>query len=462
MTERRQVPQQRDERARLRLWLWVGGVGAGTFALGCLTAAAQSSLSIATGAVASASLLVLALRRLEQRAAHPLRTAANVLDALRHGDYTQRARTDVIAGPASDLLAEVNQLADHLQAERVRAAETAALLQALVQRVDVALLTFDDGAVLRWWNPAAERLFQPHLREGLRARELGVEELLGGAVERSVSLPGVAVLDQHVPSAWQLRRGVFHRAGQRYQFLLLSSVQRVRREEERAAWQRLVRVLGHEVNNTLAPIQSLAATCRDMLADEGAAAVPEVLSALAVVEQRAHGLGHFISEFARLARLPEPRLERLELGAEVRRVAPLDARCPVHVVGKQSVELFADRPLLEQALLNLIRNAVDASVARSGAVTIDWHADADLAVLSISDEGDGIANPDNLFVPLFSTKPGGSGIGLVLARNIVEAHGGQLRLDNRSQAAGCIARVTLPRAPRLDANGGVGDRASAP
>jgi nitrogen fixation/metabolism regulation signal transduction histidine kinase len=446
----------------LQLPLWVGAVGAAAFALGFLSAATSSVAMLACAGLAAAGALLLTVVRLQQKASHPLRTAANVLDALRHGDYMQRARTDVIGGPASDLLAEVNQLAQHLQAERVRAAETAALLQAVVQRVDVALLTFDDAGVLRWWNPAAERLFQPRLRDGLSAEELGAAELLSGPIERSVSLPGVVLPSGVAATGWQLRRGVFHRAGQRYQFVLLSSVQRVRREEERAAWQRLLRVLGHEVNNTLTPIQSLAATCREMLAEEGAPAVPEVLSALSVMEHRARGLGQFISEFARLARLPEPRLERLELGAHVRRVVPLDARCPVHVVGTQSVELFADGPLLEQALLNLIRNAVDASVPRQGAVTIDWQADADSAVLSISDEGDGVANPDNLFVPLFTTKPGGSGIGLVLARNIVEAHGGQLRLDNKGQAPGCIARVTLPRAPRPDPSEPAPLGASAP
>jgi nitrogen fixation/metabolism regulation signal transduction histidine kinase len=376
---------------------------------------------------------------LRLQASHALRTAANVLDAMRRGDYTHRARTDIVHGAVADLLREINHLAQHLQSERARAEETAALLQALVDRVDVALLAFDDQRLLRWWNPAADRLFSTRLRVDVSARELGAEELLTGASERSVGLPG------HDPSSvWELRRGVFHRAGQRYQFLLLSSAQRMRREEERAAWQRLVRVLGHEVNNTLAPIQSLAMTCRSMLSD-GEAAVVEVRAALEVMEHRAASLAHFISEFARLARLPAPRLEPLELAEQLRRVASLDARCPVRVVGKGPVEVLADGPMLEQALVNLIRNAVDASEPRHGEVTIDWSMDAASVVLSIVDDGNGISNPDNLFVPLFSTKPGGSGIGLVLARNIVEAHGGQLRLDNRQRAQGCVARITLPR-----------------
>jgi nitrogen fixation/metabolism regulation signal transduction histidine kinase len=359
---------------------------------------------------------------------------------MRRGDYMHRARTDVVHGAVADLLGEINQLAQHLQAERARSEETAALLEALVQRVDVALLAFDEQRHLRWWNPAAELLFDARLRVEMSAGELGATELLEGPSERSVGLPG-----HDLTSAWELRRGVFHRAGQRYQFLLLSSAQRVRREEERAAWQRLVRVLGHEVNNTLAPIQSLASTCRSMLGDEGDLAVPQVRAALEVMEQRAASLGRFIAEFARLARLPEPRLEPLELTDQLRRVAALDARCPVRLLGKGRVAVLADGPMLEQALVNLVRNAIDASAARHGEVMIDWSVDASHVVLSILDEGGGIANPDNLFVPLFSTKPGGSGIGLVLARNIVEAHGGQLQLDNRQRSPGCVARLTLPR-----------------
>jgi two-component system nitrogen regulation sensor histidine kinase NtrY len=414
-------------------------MSAAAFGLGA-TLGGTRALLLAMGALLAAASGVAAGVYLRQRASHPLRTAANVLDALRRGDYMHRARTDVVHGAVADLLGEINHLAQHLQTERARGEETAALLQALVQRVDVALLAFDEQRQLRWWNPAAELLFSARLRVDMPAGELGATELLGGLSERSVGLPG-----HDATSVWELRRGVFHRAGQRYQFLLLSSAQRVRREEERAAWQRLVRVLGHEVNNTLAPIQSLASTCRSMLGAAGELAVPQVRAALEVMEHRAASLGRFISEFARLARLPEPRLEPLELSEQLRRVAALDARCPVRVLGRGPVAVLADGPMLEQALVNLVRNAIDASVPRHGEVTIDWSLDASSVVLSIVDDGSGISNPDNLFVPLFSTKPGGSGIGLVLARNIVEAHGGQLRLDNRQRAPGCVARLTLPR-----------------
>jgi len=439
------VTAPRRESWPLAASIWIAAASCAAFALGALA----SGGSVALCVVSAVGACVFAIWRVQLETAHPLRTAAAVLDAMRHGDYTHRAREDVVSGPVSALLREVNQLAGHLQAERCRAEEASALLQVLVERIEVALLAFDEEGALRWWNPAAEQLFHHKLRFGALARELGADELLSGPTERSVTLPGSIM-----PASWELRRGAFHRAGRRYQFLLLSSAQRVRREEERAAWQRLVRVLGHEVNNTLAPIQSLAATCRGLLADDAARSVPQVLAALEVMEQRSASLARFISEFARLARLPQPRLEPLELGAVVRRVVALDARCPVRVSGHPTLEILADGPLLEQALLNLVRNAIDASLAqggrdgKGGEVTVSYHAEPQAAVISIIDEGLGVANPDNLFVPLFSTKPQGSGIGLVLARNIVEAHGGQLRLDNRVSASGCIARVTLPRGPR--------------
>lgn len=378
---------------------------------------------------------------LERRASRPLSTAATLLDALRHGDYAHRARVSALHGPSAALLSEVNELADHLERERLRRHETQALLDALLDRIDVALLAFDADQRLVWWNPAAQGVLRSRLRRGVAAESLEAPGLLSGPSEHSVTLQGPGG-----PEAFQLRRGVFHRGGERYHFALLASAQRVRREEERAAWQRLVRVLGHEVNSTLTPIHSLAGTCLSLLA-ERADAPPQLERALHAIEHRAQGLAHFIADYARLARLPEPRLERLRLSSCLPRLIALDERCPVQLVTRSPVEVLADPVLLEQALTNLLRNAVDASVETGGSVSVDWQASEIEVVLSISDEGAGIVNPDNLFVPLFSTKKGGSGVGLVLARNIIEAHGGQLSLTNRTRTRGAVARITLPRAP---------------
>jgi signal transduction histidine kinase len=379
---------------------------------------------------------------LRRQASHPLRTAANVLDAMRHGDYTHRARTDIVHGAVAHLLGEINHLAQHLQAERARAEETAALLQALVDRVDVALLAFDDQGLLRWWNPAADRLFSTKLRVAVSARELGAEELLTGASERSVGLPG------HDPSSvWELRRGVFHRAGQRYQFLLLSSAQRVRREEERAAWQRLLRVLGHEVNNSLAPIQSMAGTLASLALREP---LPEdwredFRGGLELIGHRAGALSRFLASYSQLTRLPPPRPGAVALPELLDKVARLDARRPVQLESGPSVTVNVDADQLEQALINLVRNAVEASLPVGGEVLLRWREEPDRVVIEVLDEGEGPPVSDNLFVPFFTTKPGGSGIGLALARQVAEAHEGGVSLLARADTRGAVATLWLPQ-----------------
>ena len=409
------------------------GVALGRVAVTGLGLAAGLLLAVAAACVLGAWL--------QRRASRPLSTAATLLDALRHGDYAHRARVDGIRGPSAALLSEVNELAEHLERERVRRQETQALLDALIERVDVALLAFDAEQLLVWWNPAARDVLRSQLRRGVAADSLGALGLLSGPNERSVTLPGPAG-----PETFELRRGVFLQGGERYHFVLLASAQRVRREEERAAWQRLVRVLGHEVNSTLSPIHSLAGTCLSLLAERNDAP-PQLERALRAIEHRAQGLAQFIADYARLARLPEPQPSRLRLSACLARLIALDERCPVRLIARSPVEVLADPVLLEQALTNLLKNAIDASLETGGSVSVDWQSSEAEVVLSITDEGAGIANPDNLFVPLFSTKKGGSGVGLVLARNIIEAHGGQLSLTNRARARGAVARITLPRAP---------------
>ena len=420
----------------MRVRLLVLAAIATSFALGLAASRGVPWLVAAAAVVLAVGWLT--SRRIDETIGRSLRTATNVFDALRHHDYGLRARV-VDSGPLANLLTETNALAGHLADERSRANEAATLLEIIVRRVDVALLAFDEAGLLRWWNPAAERVFTDVLSMDSTAEALGIADWLDGPNERAVVVPG------H-PTPWDLRRGVFHREGHRYHYLLLASLQRVRREGEREAWQRLLRVIGHEVNNTLAPVGSMAATCKGMLQDDGAAAIDRVVGALDVIERRSASLGHFIAEYARLARLPEPRPAPVKLGDVIRRVAAMDPRCAVQVIGVAETIVLADEPLLEQALVNLVRNAIDAAAPTGGAVTIDWYAEADEAHISIADDGPGIDNPENLFVPLFTTKPGGSGIGLVLARNILEAHRGDVTLANRARGTGCIAHVTLPLA----------------
>jgi two-component system, NtrC family, nitrogen regulation sensor histidine kinase NtrY len=228
--------------------------------------------------------------------------------------------------------------------------------------------------------------------------------------------------------------------------LVLSDLSRVLRAEERSAWQRLVRVLGHEINNSLAPIKSIAGSLRT-LAGRGSRPPDweqDLRSGLTVIESRSESLGRFMSAYAQLARLPPPRLGQMSVDEWVRRVAALETRLPVHVAPGPVVAVTADGDQLDQLLINLVRNAADAALETGGGVEVGWRVVGGMLEVLVDDEGPGLPDPGNLFVPFFTTKVNGSGIGLPLSRQIAEAHGGSLLLEPRRGARGARARLRLP------------------
>jgi len=249
---------------------------------------------------------------------------------------------------------------------------------------------------------------------------------------------------------WQITHGTFRESGLAQHLLIIFDVRQALREEERLAWQRLIRVIGHEVNNSLAPIRSLATTLQESLS---AALTPgndrdEALTGLKVIADRTHGLSRFLAQYSRLARLPPPRPRWLELAPVLARVIALETLHQIQIQIPEGLEVLVDEDQLEQALINLARNAVEAQGDSAGHVLVAAHGDDDTLVITITDEGPGVANPDNLFVPFFTTKPGGSGVGLVLSRQIAEAHGGILSLENRHDTHGAIATLEIPGAVR--------------
>jgi nitrogen fixation/metabolism regulation signal transduction histidine kinase len=234
---------------------------------------------------------------------------------------------------------------------------------------------------------------------------------------------------------------------------VLSDVNIPLRQQEREAWQRLIRVLGHELNNSLAPIKSIAGSLERITAQDP---LPEdwrddMRRGLTIIATRTDALSRFTTAYTALARLPRPNLQPIELSALVERVARLETRKPIHVQPGESVSLHADPDQLEQLLINLMRNAVDAVLETGGNVQVSWLQNSHRVSVFVEDEGPGLANPSNLFVPFFTTKPQGSGIGLVLGRQIAEAHGGTLTLEPRVGARGARATLTLPSSRRLHA-----------
>jgi two-component system nitrogen regulation sensor histidine kinase NtrY len=380
-----------------------------------------------------------------EQVVRPLGTLANMLAALREGDFSIRARV----GDASDALSlaylEVNNLEEILREQRLGAVEATETLRKVLEEIDVAVLAFDPEETLRIVNRAAERLLnQPAGRLiGKKAAELRLEDTLRGVAPRTVevSLPGGT-------GRWELRRSVVRQEGYPLQLVALSDLSRALREEERQAWKRIIRVLSHEINNSLAPIKSITGSLRSLLArgDLPAELEEDVGRGLQVISSRAEALGRFMASYARLARLPQPELGPVDVGSLVRRVADLETRLPVHVAGEGTYTIQADADQLEQALINLVRNAVDATLeaGEGGSVALRWHAQGDTLHLLVEDEGPGLGDTGNLFVPFFTTKPGGSGIGLVLSRQIAEGHGGSLTLEGRAPLTGVRADLALP------------------
>ena len=399
---------------------------------------------------------------LQENATRPLQTLANVVAALREEDYSFRARNAVPQDALGELSLEVNALADLLSDQRTRAIEATALLRKVVEEVDIPLFAFDPDQILRLVNSAGERLLQqPAVRLlGRPAAEIGLQDSLSVANETLLSFSVVN------PNArWLVRRSSFRQSGVPHTLVVLSDVSRALREEERSAWQRLVRVLGHELNNSLAPIKSIAGSLNARVA-EAQLTIQErqdFTRGLEIIESRAASLNRFLQAYRQLAQMPPPALRKTALAPVVERVADLETLVPVKVVSGPDIELMVDPDQLEQMLINLTRNAAEAAMeaaaqdkAQADAngsnglpeVTLSWKLTDKDVILTVEDNGAGLLNSSNLFTPFYTTKPGGNGVGLVLSRQIAEAHHGTIALSNRSGARGCLAQVVLSRSSK--------------
>jgi two-component system, NtrC family, nitrogen regulation sensor histidine kinase NtrY len=384
---------------------------------------------------------------LRERVTMPLQTLSNLLAALREGDYSIRGRAAKNDDPLGDVVREVNALSATLRAQRFGALEAMALLRTVMSEIEVAVFAFDHEQRLRLVNRAGERLLDRPAEQllGRTAEELRLQDCLEGEPGRTLqrSFPGAAAGSW---GRWGMRRSTFRQDGKPHQLVVIADLSRALREEERQAWQRLVRVLGHELNNSLAPIKSIAGSLESILQRQPRAAdwEEDVQRGLSIISSRAEALNRFMSAYAKLAKLPRPELKPLEVSAWVRQVVGLETRMKIELAPGPEVTIQGDRDQLEQVLINLLRNAVDAAREMNGGVLVSWRVNSGQLEVSVEDEGPGLSNTANLFVPFFTTKPGGSGIGLALSRQIAEAHGGILTLENRATGRGCEAKLRLP------------------
>ncbi len=373
----------------------------------------------------------------------PLQTILNLLSALHQEDYSIRARGELSDDALGELFIEVNSLSQTLRNQKLGALEAAALLRTVISEIEVAVFAFDNENKLRLANRAGEILLaQPIERlTGKNANELGLNDYLQGDATQihSSNFPGGN-------GRYSIKHRQFRQGGIVHHLLVISDMSQALREEEKMAWQRIVRVLGHELNNSLTPIKSIAGSLASLFAksprpDDWES---DVEGGLDVISKRAESLNRFMGSYAQLARLPQPKLQSVNVSALLHRVVALETRIHVTLISGPEISIQADGDQLEQLLINLIRNAVDA-VTEIGhdQVTVSWTKKSMLEI-TVEDNGLGLSGTANLFVPFFTTKPKGSGIGLALSRQIAEAHGGKLTLENKISASGCIARLQLP------------------
>lgn len=439
VTGRFRLPFQR----RVVLLALAGGLPAILLSFALLPATAlPGSVRALLAVVVLAAWLGCALA-LYRSTVEPLRSIANVLESLRAGDFAVRGRHPRRGDALGDVVLEANRLGATLRAQRFEAIEASALLNKVLAEIDVAVLAFDADGKIRLANRAAGELMarSPESLTGLTAGEAGLATLLDG--------PPVASEAHGFPARsgrWQVMRETFREGGRAFRLLVVTDLSEALREEERRAWRRLIRVIWHELNNSLAPIKSVIETTRDALA----AGSPEpderrdLVESLALIADRSEALRRFLSRYSELARLPEPSFADCDALELLQRVVAVHPPGRVRIAAPPGLRFQGDADQLEQALINLVRNAVEATGESREPVEVAARVRQGRVEFEVVDSGPGVANPDNLFVPFFSTKPGGSGIGLVLARQVADGHGGSLTLENRADGSGCVARLTVP------------------
>ena len=456
--KRRRMPLGKTARRvsferRLSLWMALLGLPAVVLGGWLMMVEHASITAIVAAAMVFALVWLLVASTFMELITRPMQTLANVVAALREDDFSFRARGARRGDALGDLALEINALAGTLQAQRSSALEALTLVERVMSSMQSPVLAFDALGRLRLHNVAADRAFglvRP-ASDGRSAEELGLRALLDVADEGQYSDAGKA----NEATRYVVRRATFRLRGAPHVLLVLSDVGAALREEERLAWRRLIRVLGHEINNSLTPIKSIAGSLRGRLpesvvVESGPNLNRDLQRGLAVIEDRAASLNRFLQAYQQLSSLPAPRLERVPLRPLLERVVLLEQRIAVRIEAGQEVTLQVDPDQMQQALINLLQNAVDAALEAAehesgeAEVSLAWAVEEAHVVVRITDSGLGLLNPVNLFVPFYTTKPKGTGIGLALAQQILIVHKGSVSLTNREDGRGCVAEVRLP------------------
>ena len=403
----------------------------------------QASLYlVAVVAVLLCFLSLYSITAIRRTAQFHFQSIHNLLDAVVRGDYSFRgagARNDSAFG---ELVGTINALASTVQRQRLLSQESQHLVQKVVDQIDVAIIAWDEEDVIQLINPAARNLLVDVAGDG---RGQPMPEELAFVSELKVRQTQVRDLGfGGSQGRYRLHLEQFISEGHAHNLLFMTNLSSILRLEERRAWRNLVRVLSHEINNSLAPLKSFSNTLMTQIEkrESDPSLKQELLEGMQVIGRRADSLATFVQSYQKIARLPEPNKRELDIKPLIVQLSSLFRENSLKLKG-DSVTVAVDSGQIEQALINLIKNAAEAS-EEGAEILVSWFRDERYLVLTIEDHGEGIQNSENLFTPYYTTKPSGSGIGLVFCQQVVEAHGGYLQVGNRKAAGGCEARMGLP------------------
>lgn len=346
-----------------------------------------------------------------------------------------------------DLVAAHNELGKVLRAQRLDLVQRELLLDTMVQNTPVAMLLVADNGPVVYANIAARQM----LDEGRKLEGQRLDALLAKATPAladAVARGGDGLFttgDGEDEDVFHLARRRFNLNGRRHELLLLRQLTSELRRQEVQTWKKVIRVISHELNNSLAPLTSLAHSGAELVRRGQVERLPQIL---ATIEERTRHLEGFILGYARFAKLPAPRLEPQRWQDFIARLAE---QVPFRVQGELPAEPCAfDAAQLEQALLNLLKNAHESGSPEQ-AVTVAVRRVQDVVRIDVQDAGPGMSDTvlTNALVPFYSTKRSGTGLGLALAREIAEAHGGRITLANRA-GGGLAVTLILPSVSLTD------------
>lgn len=371
-----------------------------------------------------------------------LRTATNLMEALNCGDFSLRATNNGHHSALSEFNYLLNSLADSMAQQNLINREHQILLRKVIDYIDVAIIAVDHQHCISLMNPAAERLFDQRFDklDGAPIKAIGLHEVVTSDYKEVVEFE-IKKRRQKV----YLHSDEYFEQGNKHRLIFITDIQDILRDEERSAWQRLLRVLSHEINNSLAPIASISESLhRSSLDEQTGLELGDFQQGLAVISERSNHLNEFVKRYQQLTKLPAPQQSLVDIDALLTTTVGLFNQVDYIAKGRQ-LTCFADESQLQQVLVNLIKNAQEATsnTDSTGKVVVSANKSNGRLSIDVIDSGHGISNMDNIFVPFYTTKSSGTGIGLVLCRQIIRNHGGDLTLKNRQGVRGVIATISL-------------------